>query len=246
MTETPRYELFYWPGIQGRGEFVRLALEDAGVPYVDVARDSARGVKAIRDMIDGADPLPFAPPILRHGEVVVAQTANVLQYLASHLDIVPEGAFAARAAHQHQLTLSDLVTEVHDTHHPIATHLYYEDQKEAALARTRAFVTERIPKYLRYFERIVAKNPALPSLLGGHSYVDVSLFHVVHGLRYAFPSAMARLAPELRAIDGLVERVAARPRIAAYLASPRRVRSDQQGIFRAYPELDLAPPSETK
>jgi glutathione S-transferase len=245
----PSYELFYWPSIQGRGEFIRLPLEDTGTAYVDVARSKALGgVPAMLALLEAATDgglRPFAPPVLRHGDVVLAQTANILHYLGPRLGLVADDEVSRHRALQLQLTEADFVSEIHDTHHPIASALYYEDQKEAALARTTSFLEHRLPKFLRYFESVVAtsRKSAEPlSALGRHGYVDLSLFQVVVGLRHAFPTAMRAIEPALPGLVALTARVAARPRIAAYLASPRRIAWNLNGLFRAYPELDLVPP----
>jgi glutathione S-transferase len=243
---TDPYELFYWPHIPGRGELVRLALEDAGAPYVDVARSEAHGgvaaLKALlRDRPDvGAR--PFAPPILRHGSLVLSQVGAILAYLGPRLGLAGEGGGHATLAVQ--LTISDLVSEVHDTHHPIGTSLYYEEQTEAARQRTATFLEHRLPKFLDYFERLVRENTDAReprSLVGDHTYADLSMFHVLAGLTYAFPRAMAAKRRELPALTALEARVAARPHVAAYLASPRRIAFSPSGIFRAYPELDIVP-----
>lgn len=237
------YELYYWPGLQGRGEFIRLALEDAGAPYIDVARSPEHGgIKALQRLLagEGAGALPpLAPPILRSGELLLAQVANILLYLAPRLDLVGADEASRHHAHQLQLTVADLVAEVHDTHHPISTALYYEDQKPEALRRSAAFVAQRLPKFLGYFEKIIA--PEGFAIGGRHSYVDLSLFQVVEGLRYAFPQGMARVEPSTPRLIALRDRVAARPRVAAYLASGRRIPFNEHGIFRRYPELDQAP-----
>jgi glutathione S-transferase len=237
------YELFYWPTIQGRGEFVRLAFEDAGVAYVDVARlpasqggGAAAVVKLLRDA-SVATPA-FAPPVLRVGSALVAQTANILQFVAPRLGLVPDDAVSRAWANQLQLTVADLVGEVHDTHHPVATSLYYEDQKPEAKKRARAFLEARLPKYLGYFERALERNGAVHLVGDATSYVDLSLFQVMKGLAYAFPRAMARVAPQHPKLVALRDRVEARPGIAAYLASPRRIAFNEDGIFRRYPELD--------
>ncbi len=240
------YELFYWPGIPGRGEFVRLAFEDAGVAYDDVARrpeSEGGGVAAMERLLEepGDWLTPFAPPFLRHGRVVVAQTALILEYVAPRIGVVPEDEESRRRAHQIQLTIADLVAEVHDTHHPIAVSLYYEDQKPEAARRSAAFVRERIPKFLRWLDRALDSNRAAPGrwLVGPDaSYVDLSLFQLIAGLRYAFPRAMARQDRAFPRLGALHDRVAARPRIAAYLASDRRQAFNEDGIFRHYPELD--------
>ena len=236
------YELFYWPSIQGRGEFVRLALEEASAAYVDVAR-KPDGMKKMMALLrgDGAGMPPFAPPFLRDGKLVIAQVANILQYLGPHLGLAPEDEAGRVAANQLQLTVTDLVAEVHDTHHPIDNGLYYEDQKAEAKKRTRAFVSARIPKYLDYFERVLVHNGGEHLVGAALSYVDLSLFQVLAGLEYAFPKATAHHLPHIPRLVALRERVAARPNIAAYLASERRLAFNTDGIFRAYPELDLAP-----
>src|SRR6516165_5761337 len=236
-----RYELYYWAGIQGRGEFVRLALEEAAAAYVDVARE-AGGEGAMMRLLDGeeVEHPPFAPPYLKAGRLLVGQTANILLYLGPRHDLAPASEAGRLWAHQLQLTIADLIDEVHDTHHPIASSLYYEDQRPEAKRRTQDFLKLRVPKYLGYFEKVLARNKAR----GGHlvgaklSYPDLSLFQVVAGLRYAFPRAMAQLEPKYQRVVAVHGRVAARPRIAAYLGSNRRIAFNEHGIFRHYPELD--------
>jgi glutathione S-transferase len=237
------YELYYWPGIPGRGEFVRLALEDAGAPYVDVARLPASkggGVPALMRFLDGREPgmLPFAPPFLRAKKLVIAQTANILLYLAPRHGLVPDDEASRIAAHQLQLTLADLVAEAHDTHHPISSGLYYEDQKREAAKAAAAFTAERIPKFLGYFERVLSRNGGQHLIGRKSTYVDLSLFQVLEGLDYAFPRSMKAIARRIRGLRALQRRVAERPRLAAYLASDRRLAFNEDGIFRHYPELD--------
>ncbi len=241
MARKGTYELYYWPSIQGRGEFVRLALEDAGAPYVDVARlpeSKGGGVPAIQRALRGdlGGARPFAPPIVRSGRVVVAQTAAILQWLGPRIELAPKDERARLEAHQHQLTIADLVTEVHDTHHPIGSHLYYEDQKAEALLRAKAFREQRMPKLLGYFEMVLGKRRWLVGRSA--TYVDLSMFQVIEGLSYAFPRAFRRSAKKLPSLLALRDRVASRPRLAAYLASPRRIAFNEHGIFRRYPELD--------
>jgi glutathione S-transferase len=238
------YELFYWPTIQGRGEFVRLALEEAAAPYVDVARlpeKEGGGVKALMKVMRTAGRLePFAPPFLRAGDLVIAQTANILQFLAPRLDLVPAEEARRLEAHQLQLTIADLASEAHDTHHPIAASLYYEDQKAEAKRRAPIFRAERIPKFLGYFERVLDRNKT-GHLIGDRiSYVDLSMFQMMVGLEYAFPRAMAAFQSKIPGLVELREEVAARPRIAAYLASDRRIAFNEEGLFRHYRELDGA------
>jgi glutathione S-transferase len=240
-----RYELYYWPSVQGRGEFVRLALEDAGADYVDVARLSertGRGMSAMMGLLKNeslACP-PFAPPFLKAGKQVIAQTANILLFLGPRLGLAPKSEAGRIWTHQLQLTLADWLTEVHDAHHPIAGALYYEEQKREAKRRAADFTAARLPKFLDYFERVIARNPGKSGCLAGRgtSYVDLSLFQMISGLRYAFPRAMARLEPKYPRLVALHGGVSARPRIAAYLASRRRIAFNQSGIFRHYPELD--------
>jgi len=245
-----RIALYYWPTIQGRGEFVRLALEEAGARYVDVARGKG-GMAQMQRLLDGAHPgaLPFAPPFVKVGRTVVSQTANVLAFLAPDLGLVPDDEALRAEASQIQLTIADLVAEVHDAHHPIASSLYYEDQKKEAKRRAADLVGARLPKYLGWLEELLARNRRSRGrwLVGRElTYADLSAFQVVAGLRYAFPNAMARLEPERSRLAALHQRVAERPRIAAYLASERRVPFNEQGIFRHYPELDASPPSRRR
>jgi glutathione S-transferase len=244
MKETT-YELFYWPSIQGRGEFIRLALEEADAPYVDVARlpeERGGGVKALMKAMHGAAGTlePFAPPFLRAGELVVAQTANILQFLAPRHDLVPAEEARRLEAHQLQLTIADVVNEVHDAHHPLASSLYYEDQKAEAHRRAKIFRAERIPKFLGYFERVLERHPSGHFIGGRLSYVDLSMFQLMVGLAYAFPRTMAAFEKKIPGLVKLRDRVKERPRIATYLASERRIAFNEDGIFRHYPELDGA------
>ncbi|HTJ40919.1 MAG TPA: glutathione S-transferase [Kofleriaceae bacterium] len=239
MTETVTYELYYWPSIPGRGEYVRLALEDAGARYVDVAREP-HGMAAMQKMLrgDGARPRPFAPPFLKAGDLVIAQTAAILHWLAPRLGLVGASDADRLAAHQLQLTIADLVAEAHDVHHPIASSLYYDDQKPEAARTAEHFIKDRIPKYMTYFEDVLVHSGGDHLVGKTTSYVDLSLMNTLDGLRYAFPHAMARFEPRIPRTVALAAAVAARPRLAAYLASPRRLPFDQHGIFRHYPELD--------
>jgi glutathione S-transferase len=235
-----RYELYYWPEIQGRGEFVRLALEEAGADYVDVARRGRGGIPAMLGLLDGRRKPhpPFAPPFLKAGARIIGQTANILFFLGPRHGLAPRSEDARLWTNQLQLTIADFVVEVHDTHHPIASGLYYEQQRRAAKQRAEDFRKHRAPKFLGYFERVLQRSGG-PHLLGrGLSYADLSLFQVVDGLRFAFPKAMRALERKVPRVMVLHERVAKRPRIAAYLASKRRIAFNQWGIFRHYPELD--------
>jgi glutathione S-transferase len=236
-----RYELHYWPSIQGRGEFVRLALEAAGSDYADVARETGgAGVAALRHYVESPSVSrpPFAPPFLKAGEQVIGQTANILLFLGSRIGMAPAEEESRLWAHQLQLTVADFVKEAHDTHHPIANSLYYEDQKPEALRKSRDFIAQRAPKYMGYFERVLERSGGAFMLGESFGYVDTSMFQLVEGLRYAFPRAMSRLEPGWPRLARLHRDVAARPRVAAYLASPRRIPFNEQGIFRRHAELD--------
>jgi glutathione S-transferase len=235
-----KYELYYWAEIQGRGEYVRLALEAAGADYIDVARSEGGTEKMMRLMARGETP-SFAPPYLKAGKRVIGQTANILLYLGDKHGLAPKADSGRLWTHQLQLTIADLVVEIHDTHHPIASGLYYEDQKPAAKTRSADFLKTRAPKYLGYFERVLTANRAGKGrhLVGARlTYADLSLFQVVAGLRYAFPKAMRRLEKQHPAVVAVNDAVAARPNIVRYLESERRIPFNQMGIFRHYPELD--------
>ena len=236
-----RYELYYWAAIQGRGEFVRLALEEAGAAYVDIARTEGgeERILALLDDDELASP-PLAPPFLTAGSRLIGQTANILLFLGERHGLAPKRDPGRLWSHQLQLTLGDFVDEVHDVHHQIAASLYYDDQRREAKRRAADFVANRLPKFFGYFERVLASNPSGSAHLVGArvTYADLSLFQAVAGMRYAFPNAMARIAPQCPRVSALHARVAARPRIAAYLASTRRLPFNQQGIFRHYAELD--------
>jgi glutathione S-transferase len=239
------YELYYWPGIQGRGEFVRLALEQAGAEYLDVALvpdEADGGVPAMMKFLDGpgvARP-PFAPPFLKAGRLVIGQTANILLFLGPRLDLAQRDRSGRLWTHQLQLTLADFIVEIHDTHHPIGGGIYYEEQKAEARRRSRDFLAHRLPKFLGYFERVIERNPHSDKWLSGSrlTYVDLSMAQVVAGLRYAFPAASGkalRACPRLRALH---DEVFAHARIKRYIASGRRLAFNNDDIFRRYPELD--------
>jgi glutathione S-transferase len=238
---TMRYELYYWPSIQGRGEFVRLALEEAGADYVDIARRSGkRGVPAMMKLLEdkrSARPA-YAPPFLKAGKLVIGQSALILFYLGSRLKLAPGDEAGRLWAHQLQLTIADMVTHIHDTHHPISGWLYYEEQKPAAKRRTQDFWRYRVPKFLGYFERVLKHNGGTYMVGRRLSYVDLSIFEIIEGLRYAFPKRMKRFERKVPGLIALRDRVARRPRIKAYLASDRRIPFSQWGIYRYFKELD--------
>jgi glutathione S-transferase len=236
-----RYELYYWPTVQGRGEFVRLALEEAGADYVDVARRRGkRGVAAMMKLIDSPrlQRPPFAPPVLKAGKLVIAQTANILHYLGPRLGLAPRDVAGRLWVHQLQLTITDLVVEIHDTHHPVTSWLYFEEQIPAAQRRTADFWKYRVPKFLGYFERLLERSGGNYLIGRRLTYVDLSLFQIVEGLRYGFPKRMKRFERKVPRVIALHDRVAKRPRIAAYLASERRIPFSQWGIYRYFKELD--------
>ncbi|QXX74148.1 glutathione S-transferase [Methylovirgula sp. HY1] len=242
------YELFYWTGLQGRGEFVRLALEEAGADYIDVAREPATkgfGTEAMLQILESArEPhIPFAPPFLKDGDLIVPHVANILMYLGPKLHLAPKDEKLRYVANGLQLTITDMVAEVHDTHHPISGNLYYDEQKKAAKARSADFLRSRLPKFMNYFERVLQQNPSGAKHAIGDklSYVDLSLFQLIEGLHYAFPRAMKGFATRYPALAALHESVRERPNIARYLASKRRVAFNEDGIFRHYPELDQDP-----
>ena len=233
-----QYELYYWPEIQGRGEFVRVVLEDAGCDYVDVARQPGGAQQLVAVLAGERDGvLPFAPPVLYAGALVVAQTVAITSFLGERHGLAPTSDAGRAAALTIALTIADLVAETHDTHHPIAVDKRYELQRAVAIERAAVFRQTRVPKFLGYLEANLARNG---DVLAGTSvsYADLAAFQVVAGLTYAFPRAMARVSDSIPRLHALCDRVAARPRLARYLASPRRLPFSEQGIFRHYDELD--------
>ena len=243
LPQASLYELYYWPTIQGRGEFVRLALEYAGLEYVDVARcppDEGGGAEALVRSLKRTDTpyVPFAPPYLRCADFVVGQTANILLFLGARHSLAPQDEAGWHWTHQLQLTISDFVVEVHDTHHPLGVGKYYDEQREAALVRSDEFRRHRLGKYLGYFEGVLERNDG-PGCVGAElTYADLSLFQVIAGLNYAFPRLMRERRPKYPELYRLHDAIAATPRIAAYLASKRRLPFNEEGIFRHYDELD--------
>ena len=238
------YELYYWPHLQGRGEFVRLILEDSGIPYIDIARKpesetgGASAVAAFRNGTNEGHPV-FAPPVLKIGDLVIAQTTNICRFLGERLGLVPDDEASRLHANQIALTIDDLIVEVHDTHHPVAKILYYEEQKEAAAQRAQIFHQERLPRMLKYFERVLNYNQSYTLVGKETSYVDLMMFQMLEGLKYAFPKSFQQITTETPQLLTLRDTVAARPNINAYLKSPRRIPFNENGIFRHYPELDL-------
>ena len=235
------YELFYWDGIAGRGEFVRLALEQAGADYIDVVRTEG-GIGRMMSMMKNktARFAPFAPPFLKDGDVVVSHVANILLYLGGRLGLAPKDEAGRFEANGLQLTVTDFVGEIHDVHHPLGVSLYYHEQKDEALRRAENFRDERLPKYLGHFEKHLTKNGEgqIHAVGDALTYVDLSLFQLLEGLRYAFPKAMQAAEPDYPLLVALNAQVRELPRIKAYLASKRRLAFNEEGIFRHYPELD--------
>ena len=234
-----QYELYYWPEIQGRGEFIRLALEEAGADYIDVARGPGGEDKMFAAMRSARlqEP-PFAPPFLKAGKLTVAQTTNILLFLGRRHKLMPASEAGMLWVHQLELTIADFLVEIHDTHHPIGSGLYYEDQKKESKRRAGDFLKNRAPKFLGYFDDVLARNKS--GYLAGARLctADLSLFQIVEGLRYAFPKTMRRIERKYARVVQLHDRIAERPRIAAYLSSDRRIPFNEMGIFRHYPELD--------
>ena len=239
------YELYYWPSIQGRGEFIRLAFEETQTPYLDVARLPAPegGVAALQRLLHSEEHAvrPFAPPFLRVGEVLLSQVANILHFLGPRLGLAPNDTEGQHLTLQLQLTISDFISEIHDTHHPISTALYYEEQRAEAKQRTALFLKHRLPKFLGYFEGTLRRQQERGGefLLGGFSYVDLSFFQTLEGLAYAFPKGFDAVRATIPLSLALAAKIEARPNIAAYLASPRRLPFTEHDLFRHYPELDL-------
>jgi len=240
-----RYTLYYWPGIQGRGEYVRLALEYAGAQYVDTAlvpEKKGGGVAALERYLSGrgVPRPPFAPPFLKAGRLLIGQSTNILQYLGRHLRLAPREEAGSLWTHQLQLTIADFIVEIHDTHHPIGGGLYYEQQKAPAKARTREFLANRLPKFLGYFERVIERNPARAvGMVGARlTYADLSMAQVIAGLEYAFPKAMRKAMPKYPRLRALADHVFSQPRIARYLASRRRLAFNNDDLYRRYPGLD--------
>jgi glutathione S-transferase len=235
-----RYGLWYWPGIQGRGEFIRLPLEAAGIPYADCGRE--QGAKAlIANLAEHAARRgPFAPPYLELDGMVIGQVANILLFLGDHHQIGASGMADRLWLNQLQLTIADAVAEVHNVHHPLDGSAYYEEQKDAALIAAAAFRRERMPKFLAHFDQAAEANPGEWLIDHRWTYADTSLFQLVQGLRYMFPQRMATLEREYPAVIRIHDLVADLPGVRAYLKSERRLPFSQNGIFRHYPELDAA------
>ena len=230
------YDLWYWAEIPGRGEFIRLALEAAGIPYRDRAREEGSDA-LVRDMERRKGRRPFAPPYLVAGDLCIAQTANILLFLSDRHGLCPQDEASRFFAHQLELTIVDAVEEAHDVHHPVAGSLFYHEQRAEALRAAEAYRGQRMPKFLGYFESLLEDGG--PWLLGPERcHADLSLFQLIEGLTYAFPERMRTLAPDYPLSMALRDRVRALPELADYFASDRRIPFNEDGIFRHYPELD--------
>src|SRR5205085_11594340 len=110
--------------------------------YVDTALVSEKkggGVRAMQKFLSGEDVArpPFAPPFLRAGKRLIGQTANILLYLGGRHGLAPRDDAGRLWVHQLQLTIADLVVEAHDTHHPVGSGLYYEEQKPESKRRAK-------------------------------------------------------------------------------------------------------------
>jgi glutathione S-transferase len=239
------YELYYWPGIQGRGEYVRLALEYAGASYVDYALvpdKKGGGVAALEKFLNGrgVERPPFAPPFLKAGRLLIGQTANILMYLGDKLNIAPRDEGGRLWTHQLQLTIADFIVEAHDAHHPLGPGMYYEDQKDEAKRRAKDFLAHRVPKFFGYFDKVIARNEAGPGMVGRNlTYADLSLAQVLCGLQYAFPKAMRKALAKRKRLRTLQEFVFSRPRVESYVSSKRRLAFNDDDLYRHYPELDF-------
>lgn len=236
------YALYYWPGIQGRGEFIRLALEEGGAAYRDVALEAEDGGAEVTQVLSNPRIRrpPFAPPVLKAGRQYIAQTPNILLFLGRKLALAPRDRAAEIWTHQLTLTILDLYVENFSTHHPLGDAYAYEEQKAAARRRTKDFLKTRLPKFLGYFERVIERNGGRgPWMVGTRlSYADLSMAQVIAGLRYAFPRATRRVLRARPRLCALHDHVFERPRIALYLASGRRLAFNNEDLFRHYPELD--------
>lgn len=243
MSEKKEFTLYYWAGLPGRGEFVRLALEFAGADYWDICRDPNNQedpFQSILRKLESPDVFPpvFAPPILEHNGKFIAQTANVLDYLANIFPIGGGDSESKRASLQVQLTIADFLTEIHNTHHPISASLYFEDQVEEAKKASKVFLNDRIWKWMKFWNSMVNSSKG-DFLLGKEIlYVDLSFFQVLGGLIYAFPLFMSGLEKEFPKLFRHFERISMNSKLKSYLESDRRLFYNRTGLFRHYPELD--------
>ena len=231
------YQLFYWPMIPGRGEFVRLFMEAAELEYEDVA--ATQGADALVEDLHSREGLrPFAPPYLVDEDVVIGQTALILLYLSDKEGLGSGDLATDLKLMQLQMDIADCVEEVHATHHPVSAGLYYADQMEAAYDKAQDFRANRIPKYLIHFDNALATNGG-PFMMGDQwTHVDTSLFQLMEGLDFAFPNYMQTMKGSWANLEALQRAVPEIEGIEAYLASERRMDFNEDGIFRHYEELD--------
>ena len=192
------------------------------------------------NMGEGGNPPSLAPPILRHGDLLINQLPNILLYLGPQLGLAPywdEDPNGIYYINELALTASDgLSNEAHDTHHPIAAGAYYEDQKEEAKKKAKDYIKNRLPKFVGYFERVLKSEASKGGewLYGGKlTYADLVLFHTVDGVSFAFPKALEKMkkSGEYDGVFNLIERIRSRDNIKKYLESDRRQKYSK-GIYR--------------
>ncbi|KAI0205629.1 glutathione S-transferase protein-like protein [Astrocystis sublimbata] len=259
------YELIYWCSCPARGEHIRLALEEAGAPYSDtLSLGMEKCWKKVEEYIaddymgESGNPPYYAPPFFKHGSLMISQTSNILMYLGPRLGLSGSKEGDAYRVNALALTALDgLSDEVHQTHHPIAHDLFWEDQKEESRRCSKEWVKDRLPKHLGFWDKVLKCEKALPGawsmgeseaspgpwLLGDtFTYADLVLFQCIDGVLFAFPRAMkqAKDSGKYDRVFQLHDAVAARPNIAAYLSSNRR-QEYNIGIYRYYEENDVLP-----
>nr|ACM44934.1 sigma-class glutathione S-transferase [Laternula elliptica] len=213
-----KWVLYYWPGFKGRAEFVRLVFEEAGIPYLESNQGVADSI--IKGEIGGYPVM--MPPVVAKGDFRLGQTQMICQYLAGKYGLAPKGEEDKIHAEQVCASMYDYLTEGYGAFHGAKPGVKYADQKEEAQRYIDRVVQQRLPRYLKHFETVLAANTAGTGFLFGDSisHADLALFHIMNATEFQFPEVY-KSADYIPLLKAHRDRIASRPNIVAYTQSER-------------------------